>query len=73
MSGPFVELTDSETSQMLLINADRVVCITPHGRSGSFVYVTGAPERLEVEETPGRVSEVLQAAGVAFSDRERQE
>jgi len=73
MSGPFIELTDSDTSRLMLINADRVICVAPHGRGGSFVYVAGSPERLEAEETPGRVSEILQVAGVAYSSRERQE
>lgn len=72
MSGPFIELTDSETSRLMLVNTDQVICVAPHGRGGSFVYVTGSPERLEVEETAGRVSEILQAAGVAYSGREMQ-
>ena len=73
MSGPFIELTDAETSRLVLINTDQMICVTPHGRSGAYVYVTRSPDRLEVEETPERVSDVLRAAGVAFSERELQE
>jgi hypothetical protein len=73
MSGPFIELTDSDTNRLLLINTDRVICVAPHGRGGSFVYVAGSPERFEVEEPPTRVSEILHAAGVVYSGREPQE
>ena len=73
MSGPFIELTDAETSRLMLVNTDRVICVAPHGRGGSFVYVTGSPDRLEVEEVPARVSAILHAAGVACSQPEQQE
>jgi hypothetical protein len=73
MSGPFVELTESESSRPLLVNMDRVICVAPHGRGGSFVYLMGGLERVEVDETPARVSEILQGAGVAYLERERQE
>jgi hypothetical protein len=73
MSGPFVELTDTETSRPMLVNVDRVVCVAPHGRGGSFVFLTGGPERIEVDEAPMRVSEILEAAGVMYSQRERHE
>ena len=66
MSGPFIELTDTETGRPLLVNVDRVICVAPHGRGGSFVFLTGGPNRIEVDETPGRLSEILQAAGVVY-------
>lgn len=65
MSGPFVGLTESETGRLVLVNTDRVACVAPHGRGGSFVYLVGTPDRLEVDETPARVFDVLRAAGVA--------
>ena len=73
MAGSFIEFADADTSRLLLINTDRVICVAPHGRGGSFVYVAGSPERLEVEETPARVSEILQEAGVVYPGREPQE
>jgi hypothetical protein len=73
MSGPYIELTESETSRLVLVNVDRVICIAPHGRGGSFVYFAGGPDRIEVDETPARVSEILQAAGVSYSQKDLQE
>jgi hypothetical protein len=73
MSGPFIELTESETSRLLLVNVDRAICVAPHGRGGSFVFLAGGPDRIEVDESPGRVSEILQAAGVMYTQRELQE
>lgn len=73
MSGPFIELTESETSRPLLVNVDRVICVAPHGRGGAFVYLMGGPNRIEVDEAPARVSEILQGAGVGYLERERQE
>ena len=73
MSGSFVELTETETSRPMLVNLDGVICIAPHGRGGSFVFLTGGPGRIEVDETPGRISELLHAAGVMYSQREIQE
>ena len=73
MSGPFIELTESETSRLMLINSDRVTCIAPHGRGGSFIYVMGYPDRLEVEETPVRISDILRVAGVACPHDDRGE
>ena len=73
MSGSFIELTESETGRLLLVNVDRVICVAPHGRGGSFVYFAGGPARMEVDETPSRISEILQAAGVSYSQRERDE
>lgn len=73
MSGPFIELTESETSRLLLVNTDRVVCVAPHGRGGSFIFLMGGADRMEVEESPGRISEILQAAGVAYLQREIEE
>jgi len=67
MSSPFIELTESETSRMLLVNVDRVICVAPHGRGGSFVFLAGSPERIEVEEGPARVSEILQGAGILYA------
>ena len=73
MSGPFVEFTESETSRPMLVNVDRVICVAPHGRGGSFVFLSGSPDRLEVDESPGRISEILGAAGVMYSRNEREE
>jgi hypothetical protein len=73
MSGPYVKLTESETSRPILFNADRVICVAPHGRGGSFVYVLGSSDRFEVEETPSRISEILQAAGVMYVQEEPRE
>lgn len=73
MSGPFIELTEFETSRPMLVNVDRVICIAPHGRGGSFIFLAGGPDRIEVEEGPGRVSEILQAAGVLYAWDELQE
>ena len=73
MSGPFIELTESETSRLMLVNVDRVVCFAPHGRGGSFLLLVGSPDRIEVEESPGRISEILQSAGVGYSQRELEE
>ena len=55
------------------VNVDRVICVAPHGRGGSFVFLAGGPDRIEVDESPGRVSEILQAAGVMYTQRELQE
>ena len=63
MCGSFVQLTESETSRLMLVNADRMICVAPHGPGGSFVYVVGGPDRFEVEETPARVAEILRADG----------
>jgi hypothetical protein len=73
MSGPYVKLTESETSRPILFNADRVICVAPHGRGGSFVYVLGSSHRFEVEETPSRISEILQTAGVMYVQEEPRE
>ena len=73
MSGPFIELTESETSRLLLVNTDRVVCVAPHAGGGTFVVLMVAPDRMEVEESQGRISEIVQAAGVASVEREAQE
>ena len=73
MSGPFVKLTESGTSRPMLFNADRVICVAPHGRGGSFIYVLGSSDRFEVEETPSRISEILQAAGVMCAQEELKE
>jgi len=73
MSGPYVKLIESETSRPMLFNADHVICVAPHGRGGSFIYVLGSSDRFEVEETPSRVSEILQAAGVMFAQEEPRE
>lgn len=73
MSGPYIELTESETSRLMLFNADRVICVAPHGRGGSFIYVTGSSDRFEVDEPPSRVSEILRAAGVMSAQEEPQE
>jgi len=73
MSGPYVKLTESETSRPILFNADRVICVAPHGRGGSFIYVLGSSDRFEVEETPSRISEILQAAGVMYAQEEPRE
>ncbi|MGE3273393.1 MAG: hypothetical protein AB7P40_31960 [Chloroflexota bacterium] len=73
MSGPFIEVTESDTSRLLLLNAERVVCVAPHGRGGAYVYVMGHPDQLEIEETPERVSELLRGAGVACGPAERSE
>lgn len=73
MSGPYVKLTESGTSRMMLVNADRVICAAPHGRGGSFVYVLGSSDRFEVEEPPSRIAEILQAAGVMHAQEELQE
>jgi hypothetical protein len=69
MSGAFIELTESETSRPMLFNTDQVVCVAPHGRGGSFVYVTGTSDRFEVEETPTRVIEILKTAGLVYSEQ----
>jgi hypothetical protein len=73
MSGPFIELTEAETSRPMLVNLDRVICVAPHGRGGSFVFLAGGPDRIEVDETPGRMSEILQTAGALYSPDERKE
>lgn len=73
MAGPYVKLTESETSRPMLINADRMVCVAPHGRGGSFIYVLGSSDRFEVEETPSRIFEILQAAGVMSTQEGLQE
>jgi hypothetical protein len=73
MSGPYVQLTESETSRPILFNVDRVICVAPHGRGGSFIYVLGSSDRFEVEEPPSRISEILQAAGAMYTQEERQE
>jgi hypothetical protein len=65
MTGPFIELTEPGTGKQLLINTAVVASIAPHGRSGSYIFVVGNGERMEAEETPGEVSALLQAAGVA--------
>jgi hypothetical protein len=73
MSGPFIELTESETSRLMLVNTAQVICVAPHGRGGSFVFLTGGPERIEIDESPGRVSELLQAAGIIHADNMNKE
>ena len=72
MSGSFIELTETETSRLMLVNLDRVICVAPHGRGGSFVFLTGGPDRIEVDETPGRISELLQTVGALYSRGERE-
>ena len=64
MCGTFIELTEAGTSRFMLVNADRMICVAPHGRGGSYVYLVGGPDRFEVDETPGRIAEILQTAGV---------
>jgi len=73
MSGAFIELTESETGRPILFNTDRVVCVAPHGRGGSFVYVAGTSDRFEVEETPARAVAILQAAGLVYSEQETEQ
>ena len=73
MAGSFVELTETETSRPMLVNLDGVICIAPHGRGGSFVFLTGGPGRIEVDEAPGRISEILQTAGALYSPGELKE
>lgn len=73
MSGPYVKLTESETSRPMLLNTDRMICVAPHGRGGSFIYVLGSSDRFEVEETPTQISEILQAAGVMDAQEVLQE
>ena len=70
MSGTFIELTESETSRPMLVNVERVICVAPHGRGGSFVFLAGGPDRIEVDESPGRVSEILEGAGVMYAQQE---
>jgi len=65
MAGPFIKLTESETNRLMLVNVDRVTCVAPHGRGGSFVYLVGAADRMEVDETPTQIAEILMVAGVA--------
>ena len=65
MSGPFIALTESETNRLMLVNLDRVTCVAPHGRGGSFVYLVGTADRMEVDETPPQIAEMLKRAGVA--------
>jgi hypothetical protein len=67
MSGPFVELTESQTSRPMLVNVDRVICVAPHGRGGSFVFLAGGPARVVGDASPGRVSAILEAAGVMYA------
>jgi hypothetical protein len=57
----------------MLLNTDRVICVAPHGRGGSFIYVLGSSDRFEVEETPTQISEILQAAGVMGAQEVLQE
>jgi hypothetical protein len=57
----------------MLFNADRVICVAPHGRGGSFIYVLGSSDRFEVEETPSQISEILQSAGVMYGQEGSQE
>jgi hypothetical protein len=73
MSGPFIELTETRTSRAMPIDADRVISVAPHGRGGSCVFLTGCPDRIAVDETPGRVSEILQSAAVMYAQGELQE
>ena len=73
MSGPFIELTEAETSRLLLVNTDRLTCVAPHGRGGSFIYLLGTPDRMDVDETPAQIAEILQVAGVAAPTDERHE
>ena len=73
MSGPYVKLTESQTSRPMLVNVDRMICVAPHGRGGSFIYVLGSSDRFEVDETPSRISEILQAAGVMHAQEELRE
>jgi hypothetical protein len=70
MTGPFVELSEPETSRTMLVNAALVTCVVPHARMGSFLYFTGGTERFEVEETPAEVSALLRAAGVVCQRRD---
>ena len=72
MSGPFIPLTEAETNRLLLVNTDRVTCVAPHGRGGSFIYLLGGPDRMEVDETPGEIAELLKLAGVAALPDESQ-
>ena len=39
MTGPFIELTEPETSRRLLVNVSLVAWVAPHGRTGSFIYL----------------------------------
>jgi hypothetical protein len=73
MPGAFIELTESETSRPILFNTDRVACVAPHGRGGAFVYIAGTTDRFEVEETPTRIQEILQAAGLVPSAQESEQ
>jgi len=73
MPGAFIELTESETSRPMLFNTDRVTCVAPLGRGGAFVYVAGTADRFEVEESPSRVLKILEAAGLAYSEREAEQ
>jgi hypothetical protein len=69
MTGPFIELSEAESSRTMLVNAALVTCVAPHARMGSFIYFTGDTERFEVEETPAEVSALLEAAGAACQRR----
>lgn len=70
MTGPFIELSEPESSRMMLINAALITCVVPHARMGSFIYFTGHSERFEVEETPAEIFSLLQAAGVDCQRRD---
>lgn len=73
MSGPFIELTESGTSRPMLVNIDRVTCVMPHGRGGSFICTAANPDRFEVDEPPGRISEMLRAARMIYPQSEAQD
>jgi len=66
MSGPFIELADSEGGLPLLINAGNVTWVAPHSRGGASIFLLDTKEPVEVEESPAEIAALLQLAGAAF-------
>ncbi|MFN8522242.1 MAG: hypothetical protein U0821_03960 [Chloroflexota bacterium] len=64
MSGPFIVLTEPQSAKGILVNAAMISCVAPHGRRGSYVFLSGNAERVEAEETPGQIALMLQATGI---------
>lgn len=70
MAGPFIEVTEPDSGRLMFVNADLLVCVAPHARSGSFLYFVGDTDRIAIRETPDEVSALLQRAGVTCQRRD---
>jgi hypothetical protein len=62
MPGSFIDLTEAETGRLFLVKTDRLTCVAPHRRSGDLINLLGIPDRMDVDERPAQIAEVLQAA-----------